>query len=107
MKEMLRPYSEVIFIALMSVISTCFSNGKNSEHKTYSKADYVRGTKLLFRSHLHSPHNSNQHLFFYFKDECERETKLLFRSYLHSPHNSDQHLFFFLRVKTASIQETV
>jgi hypothetical protein len=60
-KEMLSSYSEVIFIALMIVISTYFSNGKNSEHKTYSKADYVRGTKLLFRSRLHSLLNSNQH----------------------------------------------
>jgi hypothetical protein len=88
-KEMLSSYSEVIFIALMTVISTCFQMVK-----TYSKADCARGTKLLFRSRLHSPHNSNQHLFSYFKAECERETKLLFRSRLHSPHNSDQHLFF-------------
>ena len=60
-KEMLSSYSEVIFIALMTMISTCFLNGQNSEHETYSKADYVRGTKLLFRSRLHSLLNSNQH----------------------------------------------
>jgi hypothetical protein len=59
-KEMLRSYSEVIFIALMTVISTFFSNDKNSEHKTYFKADCERDTKLLFRSRFHSPHNSNQ-----------------------------------------------
>jgi hypothetical protein len=32
--------------------------------KTYSKAEYERDAKLLFRSHLHRSHNSNQHLFF-------------------------------------------
>jgi hypothetical protein len=32
--------------------------------KTYSKAECERDAKLLFRSHLHRSHNSNQHLFF-------------------------------------------
>jgi hypothetical protein len=32
--------------------------------KTYSKVEYERDAKLLFRSHLHRSHNSNQHLFF-------------------------------------------
>jgi hypothetical protein len=32
--------------------------------KTYSKAEYERDAKLLFKSHLHRSHNSNQHLFF-------------------------------------------
>jgi hypothetical protein len=35
--------------------------GDNS--KTYSKAECERDAKLLFRSHLHSSHDSNQHLF--------------------------------------------
>jgi hypothetical protein len=32
--------------------------------KTYSKAEYERDAKLLFRSHLHRSHDSNQHSFF-------------------------------------------
>jgi hypothetical protein len=73
-KETLSFYSEVVFIVLITVISTCFSNGKNSEYKTYSKADCERDTKLLFRSHLHSPHNSNQH-FFFFKSENSKHSR--------------------------------
>jgi hypothetical protein len=59
-QEVLSFYSEVVFIVPITVINFAFSNGKNSKHKTYSKADCARGTKLLFRSRLHSPHNSNQ-----------------------------------------------
>jgi hypothetical protein len=32
--------------------------------KTYSRDEYERDAKILFRSHLHRSHNSNQHLFF-------------------------------------------
>jgi hypothetical protein len=32
--------------------------------KTYSKAECERDAKLLFRSHLHSSHDSDQHLCF-------------------------------------------
>ena len=54
-QEVLSFYSEVVFIVLITVIKICFS---------YFKAECERETKLLFRSRLHSPHNSDQHLFF-------------------------------------------
>jgi hypothetical protein len=70
--------------------------------KTHSKAECERDAKLLFRSHLHSSHDSDQHFSngknsehkTYSKADCARGTKLLFRSRLHSPHNNNQHLLF-------------
>jgi hypothetical protein len=68
--------------------------------KTYSKAECERDAKLLFRSHFHSSHDSDHHLFSngknsehktYSKADCVRGTKLLFKSRLHSLLNRNQH----------------
>ena len=51
--------------------------------KTYSKAEYERDAKLLFRSHLHKSYNCNQHLFFLTSKNSKhsRDVRTSFKTY--------------------------
>jgi hypothetical protein len=93
-KEMLSSYSEVIFIALMTVISTCFQMVKTVSIKSILRLTVQEVLSFYSEVVFIVLITVINICFSYFKAECERETKLLFRSHLHSPHNSDQHLFF-------------